>query len=62
MTNHLKFQVGNIGHGCYFVVSAWLSNFCHSFRNPFITFNPKNWVSTKTGKGFEIVAGWKCRL
>jgi len=27
MTNHLKFQVGNIGHACNFVVGTWLSNF-----------------------------------
>jgi len=32
ITNHFKFQVGNIEHACYFAVGAWLSNFCHGFR------------------------------
>jgi len=31
MTNRSMFRVGNIGHDWYFVVGAWLSNFCHCF-------------------------------
>jgi len=34
MTNRSKFRVGNIGHGRYSVVVAWISNFCQRFSNP----------------------------
>jgi len=41
MKNRSKFQIGSIGHGCYFIVGTWLSNFCHSFSNPMGTFSSK---------------------
>jgi len=41
MDNHSKLRVGNIGHGRYFVVGVWLSNFCQSFGNPLGTFSSK---------------------
>jgi len=41
MTNHSKFQVGNIEQTCYFAVGAWLSNFSHGFSNPLGTFSSK---------------------
>jgi len=53
MTNRSKFRGGNIGHGRYFVVGAWLSNFCQSFSNLFGTFSSKmESLRSENGKKF----------
>jgi len=53
MTNRSKFEFENIEHACYFVVSAWLSNFCHVFSYLLGPIWLKNGVSLKADKGFE---------
>jgi len=40
ITDLSSFELVNTGYGYYFVVGAWISNFCHGFR-------------TKKGKSFE---------
>jgi len=52
MTNRSSFELENIGHACYLVVGAWLSNFCHGFSN-FGHLQLKNGVSTKVARSSE---------
>jgi len=41
VTNRLSFELENKGHAYYLTVAAWLSNYCHGFRNPLDTFTSK---------------------
>jgi len=69
MTNRFKFRVGNIGHGRYIFIGAWLLNFCHGFSNSLGTFSSimeplrkQSKVLRIGGKGDKnMAAGCKCR-
>jgi len=39
IANCLSCKIEYIGHVCHSAAGAWLSNFCHSFRNPLDIIN-----------------------
>jgi len=53
LTNHSSFELVKTGHRYYFVVGAWLSNFCRGIATLWAQ-TVKNRVSKKKGESCEI--------
>jgi len=54
ITDLSSFELVNTGYGYYFVVGAWISNFCHGFRNFLGTFSSKMKFLRKREKVLRI--------
>jgi len=63
MTNRSSFELINTGHSYFFVVGAWLSNFCHEYINSLDTCSKRESVRKRVKvlrkKGDKLEKKWQ---